>query len=300
MPDLDLFDKTELWLEGVRLEAVTLADLAAAAADALSLPRQAVFVTDVRDDHVVFDITLPKVSLEQVIGREPELLAAVAAVPGVHLDPGASVHSHGVLGVLGTPKDQVGDILAAAQELDANLRAYVSRRVAVVSTGGEVLGGEIKDTNLAAIQQRMGAAGYEVVAGGVARDDDDAILGLVARLADEGFGLIVTTGGVGAEDKDRTIEALQRLDPQLATAVLASYKVGEGRHVKAEVRVGCGRYGDTRLAALPGPTREVEAALPALTDALKGGLSAAEMAEAIAAPIRALWSRQHAHHAHRP
>jgi len=58
--------------------------------------------------------------------------AEVRAVPGTQLAADASVHSHGVLGVLGTPKDQVAEVLGAATSLNANLRAYVSRRVAVI------------------------------------------------------------------------------------------------------------------------------------------------------------------------
>jgi molybdenum cofactor synthesis domain-containing protein len=298
--DLDLFDKTELWLVGVKLNDVVLPDLAAATADALSLPRAAVFVTDVRDGHVVFDIVVPKVRLEDVIGREPEILAAARATPGVELDADAHVHSHGVLGIVGAPKDQAAGMVEAARALEANLRAYVSRRVAVVSTGHELIGGEIQDTNLAAIREQFGAAGYEVFAGGVAADTDQAIAGLVARLAEDGFGLIITTGGVGAEDKDRTIEALERLDPDIATAILASYEAGHGRHVKPHVRVACGRLGETLLVALPGPTREVTAALPALMAALAKGAGPAEIAEAVAAPIRALWRHApaHGHHHH--
>jgi len=296
MPDLDLFDKTEVWLEGIQLAGAELTDVAAAAADALSLSRSTVFVADVRDDHVVFDLVVPKVRLEDVIGREPELLAAVGAVPGVTLRPNASIHSHGVLGVLGTPKAQVAEVLAAATGLDANLRAYVSRRVAVVSTGAEVARGEIQDTNFAAVRDQLGAAGYEVHAGGVAPDDRRAIAGLVARLADDGFGLIITTGGVGAEDKDRTIEALESLAPNLATAILATYDVGHGRHVKPHVRVACGTYGETILVALPGPTREVSAALPALLQALAERRFPSATAEAIAEPIRALWRVGHAKH----
>ena len=296
MPDLDLLDKTEVWLVGIRLDGVTLPDLAAAAADALSQPRSAVFVTDVRENHIVFDVVVPKVRLEDVAGREPDLLAAVRAVPGVTLDDDASVHSHGVLGVLGAPKAQVAAMVDAAATLEANLRSYVSRRVAIVSTGAEVVAGHIEDTNLAAARKHLGAAGYEVVFGGSAQDDERAIAGLVSALAHDGFGLIITTGGVGAEDKDRTIEALQLLDPGLSTAILATYHAGHGRHVKAHVRVACGSLGDTLLVALPGPTREVDASLPALVAALMEKQAPAAIAEAIATPIRALWTVQHARH----
>jgi len=294
VPDLDLFDKTELWLTGVVLADVFLPDLAKAAAAALSLEPHEVFVTDVRDDHVVFDVVAPRVPLEAVLGRGDELMRAVALVPGVQLTAEAGLHSRGVLGVLGAPAEQVEGVLAAATTLDANLRAYVSRRVAVVSTGPEVDDGRIHDTNFEAIQAVLATAGYEVVFGGVAGDDERSIAGRVARLADEGHGIVITTGGVGAEDKDRTIEAFELLAANMpgatfSTAVLATYEVGHGRHVKPHVRVGAGLLGDVMVVALPGPTREVQAALPALVQALQHRSAPAQMAEAVAAPIRALW-----------
>lgn len=297
-PELDLFDKTELWLVGIRLDDVDLPGLAAVAADALSLPRSEVFVTDVRGDHVVFDIVAPKVRMDAVIGREGALLTAIGALPGVALSASAQIHSHGVLGLIGAPADQAEAVVAAAALLDRNLRVYVARRVAIVSTGGEVLRGEISDTNLAAAREQLGAAGYKVHGGGVADDDETLIAARVAGLAEDGFGLIITTGGVGAEDKDRTIEALQRLDPDLATAILASYEVGHGRHVKPHVRVASGRIGDTLLVALPGPTREVKAALPALIAALEAREMPQGIAEAVATPIRAMWRSHTGRHGH--
>ncbi|MCK9543826.1 MAG: molybdopterin-binding protein [Novosphingobium sp.] len=289
MPDLDLLSKSELWVVGVRLADVDLTALAGAAARVLGLASEDVFVTDVRGDHVVFDIVAPSVNLEAVAGRENALIEALRVFPGVTLSPGVAVHSHGVLGVIGAPAGQAGDIVTAAASLEANLRVYVSRSVAVLSTGGEVARGEIEDTNLAAAREILGAAGYRVTGGGVADDDEAVIAGRVAHLLEDGHGLIVTTGGVGAEDKDRTIEALQRLAPDIATAILATYPVGHGRHVKPHVRVACGRVSETVLVALPGPTREVRAALPALIEALREGLAPTAIAEAVAEPIRALW-----------
>lgn len=300
MPDLDLLSKKELWVVGVRLADADLTALAAVAAGVLGLGPDDVFVTDVRGNHVVFDVVAPSVNLEAVAGQESALLEALRAFPGVTLAPGASVHSYGVLGVIGAPADQAAQIVAAAGQLEANLRAYVARSVAVLSTGGEVARGEIEDTNLAAARELLGEAGYRVTSGGVADDDEELIAARVAHLLEDGHGLILTTGGVGAEDKDRTIEALQRLVPGLSTAILASYEVGHGRHVKPHVRVACGRIGETLLVALPGPTREVRAALPALVAALAEGMPAAGVAEAIAEPIRALWRahRSQNHHSH--
>ncbi len=303
MPDVDLFDKTELWLTGVGTDDARLPDVAAAAAAALNLGADEVFVTDVRDDHLVLDVVRPRVRLEDIVGRSQALLAAVGAVAGVRVSAHADVHSRGVLGVLGVPREQAAGVVAAATALETNLRSYIARRIAVVSTGGEVQDGRVHDTNLEAIRELATVAGYEVSFGGVVGDEDRAIAGRVARLVEDGHGIVITTGGVGAEDKDRTIEALQLIAPDLDTAVLATYEVGHGRHVKPHVRVAAADIGGATVVALPGPTREVRAAIPALLDALAAGATTAAIAEAVAAPIRALWrdnAQEHPHHRRHP
>ncbi|ODQ85376.1 molybdopterin-binding protein [Mycolicibacterium holsaticum] len=292
MPEVELLDKTEVWVRGVVLEGANLGRLAVTAARALSLDPESVFVTDARDDHVVFDVLQPRMELASIVGREPDLLAALAEVPGVVVAGGASVHSRGVIGMIGTPPAQVERTLVQAEQTDQRLRQYVSSRVAVVSTGPEVVSGGIEDTNAAAVAEVMAAAGFEVTAAGAVDDDDDAILGRVLRLVSDGFGVIITTGGVGAEDKDRTIESLQRADPELATAILTTYAVGHGRHVKPHVQVGVGQIQWTRVIALPGPTREVRAALPVVVRSLQEHWSNARLADQIAEVLKQLL-RQH-------
>jgi molybdenum cofactor synthesis domain-containing protein len=264
----------------------------------LGLGAEDIFVTDVRDRRVVFDVVSPSVSLEAIAGKEAALLDALRGFGGVSLGGQASVHSFGVLGVIGAPAEQAADILANAAKLEAGLKAYVARSVVVLSTGGEVARGEIEDTNYAAAQSVLGALGFRVEHAGVVEDDEALIAARIDHLLGEGYGLLITTGGVGAEDKDKTIEAMQRVAPDLSTAVLAQYQVGHGRHVKPHVRVACGRVGETVLVALPGPTREVLAALPVLAEALAQGQPPAVIAEAIAAPIRALWHAHKTGHAH--
>lgn len=300
MTGLDLLAKTELWVEDIVLSDVDLTQLAICAGGVLELGAQDIFVTDVRDARVVFDVVSPTVSLDAIAGKEAELLAALGAFAGVQLGKRASVHSHGVLGVIGAPAEQAADIVANAARLEANLQAYVARSVVVLSTGGEVARGEIEDTNFAAVQSVLGGEGYLVHHAGVVDDDEALIAARIGHLLGEGYGLLITTGGVGAEDKDQTIEAMQRLVPELSTAILAQYTVGHGRHVKPHVRVACGRAGETVLVALPGPTREVMAALPELVKAMAQGLPPAMIAEAVATPIRALWQAHrmaHGHHA---
>jgi len=93
---------------------------------------------------------------------------------------------------------------------------------------------------------------------------------------------------VGAEAKDRTIEGLLQVDAGAATAWVVRYEAGRGRHEKAGVRVAVGRVGPGVVVCLPGPHAEVRAALPVLLLALERGHSTAELAEAIAARLRAL------------
>lgn len=298
MTGLDLLEKTELWVEDIVLNDVDLTQLALCAGQVLGLGAQDIFVTDVRDGRVVFDVVAQGVSLDAIAGKEAELLAALRAFAGVQFGRRASVHSHGVLGVIGAPAAQAAEIIANAARLEAHLQAYVARSVVVLSTGGEVARGEIEDTNFAAVQSVLGGMGYLVHHAGVVDDDEALIAARIGHLLGEGYGLLITTGGVGAEDKDKTIEAMQRLAPDLSTAILAQYTVGHGRHVKPHVRVACGRIGETLLVALPGPTREVLAALPELASAIAAGHPPAVIAEAIAAPIRALWKAHKMGHAH--
>ena len=52
MPEVELLDKTEVWVHGVALQQADLRALAASAAGALGLDPKSVFVTDARDDHI--------------------------------------------------------------------------------------------------------------------------------------------------------------------------------------------------------------------------------------------------------
>lgn len=299
MTDVQLLGKTEVWMHGVELDDADLPELAKLAAEVLALPPDKVFVTDVRGDVVVLDVLVPRVSLEHVAGRQGALLEAVAALPGVTVQPGAEVHSEGVLGVIGAPRGQADSVLSEARRIEGQIRDYASSRVAVVATGAELVAGSVRDTNLEAAQEILGAAGYEVKLGGVVGDDERRIAGLVARLAGDGFGIVITTGGVGAEDKDKTVEALERLDPNLSTAVLAQYTKGQGRHAKDSVKIAVATLGWTTIVALPGPTHEVRLALPVLLEKLGEGTTPRELVEALAEPLRASLPQHHGHgHSH--
>ena len=299
MSNVQLLGKTEIWMQGIHLSDANLPEIAKRAAKVLSIAEDKVFVTDVREALVVLDVLEPKVEFESVVGRQQQIFMELSSMEGVRIDDNASIHSEGVLGVIGTTREIAGEMVEHARRMDEQIRKYASGRVAVISTGSEVQSGEIKDTNFEAISDVLGEAKFEVFFGGVAGDTEREIAGLIARLAGEGYGLIISTGGVGAEDKDHTIEAVEGLDPSLSTAVLASYKKGTGRHVKDSVRVCVGTIGWSTVICLPGPTHEVKLALPVIVERLNAGTSPARLVEAIAEPIRAtLPAVSHNHHHH--
>ena len=152
----------------------------------------------------------------------------------------------------------------------------------------------IADTNYPLIEKRLLEKGYTVKFGGILPDEPGAIAYQLQKALDEGFGLIITTGGVGAEAKDCTVEGLLRVDSSAATPYIIKFEIGTGRHVKEGVRIAVGEVGISRFVALPGPTREVQLGLDRLLDALEQKWEKAETAEYIASALREKW-RGHGH-----
>jgi len=299
MVEYDLLGKTELSIHGIVLENANLGEIANAVAGILGLDRSDLLVTDVRGEHLVLDILKKGLDASKIVGREKDLLAAVSALSGVTLRPDARTESRGLLSWVSADPAIVGEGMADAAARAGDLRARLERTVAVFATGTEINNGQVKDTNSPAIRDRLSREGYAVSFGGTLRDDDHFIAAQIRERAEEGFALVITTGGVGAEVKDKTIEALLLLDPDAATPTIVTYELGVGRHVhKNAVRIGVAKVLDTTVVALPGPNDEVLLGL----DALVEGLAASDpgkpaLAHRIAAVLRRrLQDKVHAHH----
>ena len=184
--------------------------------------------------------------------------------------------------------------MAKSRRMGQEIRERVAKRVIVFSTGFEVEKGMIADTNYPLIEKRLREKGYTVKFGGILPDEPGAIAYQLQKALDEGFGLIITTGGVGAEAKDCTVEALLRVDPAAATPYIIKFTIGTGRHVKEGVRIAVGEIGISRFVALPGPTREVKLGLDRLLEALEKKWEKGKTAEYIASALRETW-RGHRH-----
>jgi molybdenum cofactor synthesis domain-containing protein len=299
MVDYDLMGKTELSIHGIVLQDADLGRIADVVAEVLGLSRSDVLVTDVRGEYLVLDILKKGLDASKIVGREKDLLAAVSALPGVSLRPDARTESRGLLSWVAADPAIAGEALADAAGMAGDLNARLGRMVTVFATGTEINNGQVKDTNSPAIRDKLAGEGYAVSFGGTLRDDDHFIAARIRERAEEGFSLVITTGGVGAEVKDKTIEALLLLDPDAATPTIVKYELGVGRHVhKNEVRIGVAEVEGATVVALPGPTDEVLLGL----DALVKGLAEADrgkvlLADRIAAVLRArLQEKAHARH----
>jgi molybdenum cofactor synthesis domain-containing protein len=297
-PSFDLLNKRELKFHGVTLRDANLQAFGREVASVLGLGSEEVLVTDVLPDVVTIDVLVSSIEAHQLLGRSEELLDRLRALPGVEVGPEARLESQGVLGWIAAQEAEFGPILDAAQEQATQIAARIRLRARLFSTGDEVLAGAIEDTNRVTLERELGAAGLTVEFGGILADDVDLVIGSLRRAVDEGFGLVVTTGGVGAVAMDHTVEAVLALDRSAATPYLVHFEPGHGRHVKDGIRIAVGDHLGTRIVALPGPNEEVEMVAPILRAAYAAGESKEVTANAIAERLRAHLRERMGHHRH--
>jgi len=283
----NLLEKTELRIEGILLENANLNDIAEAVADSLELNSTDVLVTDYQQNVLTLDLLQKHINAHLIVGKKEPLLNNVSAINGVRLIPGASVKSNGMLGWIALEKKDARAALLRSEKIIEEIQGNISKRAIIFSTGLEVASGQVKDTNTPMIAGKLEKEGYKVTCGPTLKDD---ALYIAARLhqaaAFEGYGLIITTGGVGAEGKDHTVEAVAALDPDAAAPYICKFEKGTGRHVKDGVKITVGRVADARIVSLPGPNDEVSISLDVLTKGLKNNLPKNVLAEELANRLR--------------
>lgn len=285
----NLLEKTTFWIDHIDLTKADLGQVAAAAATALKLTSKEVMVVDVRPGLVAFDILRKKVLAEDIAGKQEEILCSLAELPGVRIEAGASVHSEGVLGLIALDSEEAAKVLRDSADLARNIGQAVARRAIVFASGAEVIAGKIKDTNSPYIIGALEKEGYQVSFGGILEDDAVAAANRLEGALEEGYGLIITTGGVGAEDKDFSIEAVLRLDPEAHTPWILKFKPDYHRHHKEGVRIAVGQIGLAYMIALPGPHEEAKLGCERLIEGIKQGLGKEALGENIAGALRKRW-----------
>jgi len=287
MTEFDLLNKTELRIERIQLQNANLNDVASVAAEILELHPSEVLVTDVVNDILSLDILRQNINAYSLIGKQRSLFEALGRLPGVIVTQETSICSEGMLGWIALDEVEAGNSLKRSEKISEEIRRQISKRALVISTGTEVQHNQIIDTNKPYIANKLEEIGFNVTLGPTLNDDLNFITGYLRQaVSSGGYGLIVTTGGVGAELKVCTVEALLALDPKAATPSTCRFEIGTGRHAKDGVRVGVAEVSGTLIVALPGPNDEVRKGLKALLEGLSEKLDKGRLAEEIAAVLR--------------
>jgi molybdenum cofactor synthesis domain-containing protein len=295
---LNLLEKTELWVNEITLDNTNLTDLANAVARVLGLSDGEVLVVDVRPRHITLDVLATNIPQENIMGKEQAILDAVAALPGVTLYPDTYIHSNGILGQICAGVEDQEAMLERVAKMTEELRKNDSRRAIVFPTGFELQQGLIEDTNTPYLKEMLEKAGYKVTVGEIMADDLSDVVEKLSDALNRGFGLIVTSGGVGAEDKDHTVEGICAIDREAATPYVVKFTKGTGRHVKDGVRVGVGSEGLSLMVSLPGPHDEVELTAPVLLQGLEEGWDKVLLADRLAAVLAEKWRQKGMFHHH--
>jgi molybdenum cofactor synthesis domain-containing protein len=286
----NLLEKTTFWVDGVELEGANLEAVAEAAARALSLRAGEVMVVDVRPGQVAFDILRKSIRAESVAGKGTDIIANLAGVAGVWVSDRASVHSEGVLGFMAIDSERARDVISRSAQVGRGVAEAIRKRACVFATGAEVIAGNIEDTNSPFLVDTLRGAGFKAEFGGIIADSTPAAVVALESALMRGFGLLITTGGVGAESKDHSIEAILKIDPKAKTEWILKFTPDMKRHHKEGVRISVGRAGISRIIALPGPHAEVRAGCRALIEAIRKGQDDARLAKSIASAIRRRWA----------
>lgn len=298
----DLLDKSELLIEGIRLEHGNLNRISDIVAGELGIDPDDVLVIDVRDSSVALDILQKQLDPNVFIGKERAILDRLSHTDGVFVSEETRISSRGMLGWIVADEDEAANMFSELERGWQNtekITQIIRKRAIVFPSGTEVEAGEIEDTNTPLLISKLTEAGFTAEAGPVLKDDLDLFAGKLRRAMDGGYGVLITTGGVGAENKDFSVEAILRLDPAAATPYIAKFKVGEGRHRKEGIRIAVGQVGFTTLVALPGPNNEVALCADCLIEGLTKGWSKEVLAGQLAKLLRArLSEKMTAHHGH--
>ncbi len=290
---LRLFSKREIFFRGLELNGVNLDQIASVVAKELALAEHEVVVVDARADLLTLDVLNAEVEVARIAGRGPALLRALSRIPGVRVGSDTEIHSEGVLGLVNLPVEDAESLPTVLTAMEREIRANVARRAVVLPTGSEIIAGHVKDTNTPFLIDLLRSEGFIAEAGPAVADDLDITIGALTEAGLKGNGLVVTTGGTGAESKDCVIEAIQALDPAAATPYVVHYHRGQGRHSKDGVRLAVGCVELTTYVALTGPHREVRLVAPVLVRGLKQGMSNAQLAEEMANLLRAELTDRH-------
>jgi molybdenum cofactor synthesis domain-containing protein len=150
-----------------------------------------------------------------------------------------------------------------------------SFRCAVVTVSDRCSRGEAQDASGPELERLLASWGWQVAERSVIPDEPDAIAKKLVALAEQGYDLILTTGGTGLGPRDRTPEATlaiaERLVPGLAE--LARARTGAGFPHAYLSRGTAALRGRALILNLPGSPRGARDHLAAVSEVLPHALT---------------------------
>jgi molybdenum cofactor synthesis domain-containing protein len=273
-----------------------LTELAQKIAGVLGINSDKVLVVDVRPNNITLDILEKDIPTEKIVGKEREIIDELSKIEGVHMTEDTYLHSNGILGLICLEGEDPNELSSKVDSMVEEMKDRISKRAIIFPTGFELKEKLIEDTNTPYLKELLENEGYKVTIGDIMEDDVDDMRFKLSEAVSRAYGLIITTGGVGAEDKDKTVESVLKIDSSAATPYIVKFQQGTGRHVKDGVRIAVGSVGPSFLVSLPGPNDEVRLAAAALLECLKNNCSKEVMAQKIASVLAEKLMQKKFHH----
>jgi hypothetical protein len=170
---LNLLEKTELWVNHIKLDHVNLTQLAQTVADVLGLESSKVLVVDVRPDHITLDIMENDIPTENIVGKERAVLDALSKLEGVHLTEESCLHSNGILGLICLEGENPVEMGKTVDRMVDEIKERIAKRAIIFPTGFELKQNLIEDTNTPYLKEILESEGYKVTVGDIMEDDLD-------------------------------------------------------------------------------------------------------------------------------
>lgn len=105
----------------------------------------------------------------------------------------------------------------AGQSKILELHPFKPKKAGIITTGGEVLSGRIKDTFTPVLAQKLKEYNAEVIDKEVLGDDTEKITASIHRMLDKGADMVLCAGGMSVDPDDRTPLAIKNTDAEIVS-----------------------------------------------------------------------------------